>query len=84
MSNQQPKNLSRGDLMAVIGHLQDVIGRAQGVAANDLAPNRAAALEALLTHGHSLCIAVRSTEKPSLGSRSPYAKLTMPDTSKVF
>ena len=70
--------LSRGDLIAVISHLQQVIGAAHGAAMDDRNPNRAAHVSALLTHGHDLCIAVRSTEPPSFGSRSRFTKIAMP------
>lgn len=51
--NQKPDltKLSRADLMAVISHLQNVIGAAHTVAANDREPNRAAHVSALLGHG---------------------------------
>jgi hypothetical protein len=83
MSNQQPKVLSRADLMAIISHLQSVIGMANGVSGNDRNPGRAAQTAALLRYGHNLCVSVRSTEKPSFGSRSPYAKMALPDVSNL-
>lgn len=83
MSNQQPKALSRADLMAIISHLQSVIGMARASAANDRSPHRAAQVDGLLAYGHNLCVSVRSTEKPSFGSRSPYAKMPLPDTTHM-
>jgi hypothetical protein len=68
---------TRTDLLAVVGHLQEVLG-ALLAAKGDRNPNRAAEMAQLADYGLNVCIQARSFDPPTAGSRSPWAKLEIP------
>jgi hypothetical protein len=58
------KKPSRADLLDVIAHLQDLIGRAKGAAHNDRSPNRMAEIVSPLERGFDLCVDATSFDPP--------------------
>lgn len=55
---------SRADLLDVIAHLQNLIGRAKSAALNDKSPNRLAEIVSPLDCGFDLCVEATSFDPP--------------------
>lgn len=74
------EKLTRGELLAVVAHLQDVVSVMGNVAANDRNPHRASHMEILAKHGLDVCIEARAGDPPGAGSRTSWGKtLKMPE-----
>lgn len=60
---------NRKQLVAVIQHLQSLIGRAKASACNDRDPNRMENILAPLDEGFNLCVAAVSFDPPQMTKR---------------
>lgn len=72
-------NLSKRDLIAVIGKLQIVIGMASSAAANDRSPHRQAQTQGILEWGHNLCIEATGHFPSDYSDKSKWEKRELPD-----
>ena len=57
---------SRKELVALIQHLQHLIGKAKGAALNDRDPDRMGSIQKPLTEGFDLCVDALTFEPPHI------------------
>ena len=74
---EKPKKLTRVELIAVVRHLQGVLGGI-AVANNDRNPNRAAHITQWIEHGEEICREARAGDDPNTGKNTAWGRRRFP------